>query len=155
MSIMKKISVMGAALAMFVASSAIAQDNKIFAGPTVGAGFGGGPTLGLNAGYEFHKYGRVEATYDHMFMTSSWNVDNVGGNLIGQIPTGTFVTPYALVGAGYQWQNGINQGVWNVGAGVRAEVTKNFDIDLRYRYIQGFWNQTNNNFVTIGTTFKF
>ena len=155
MSIMNKISVVGAALAMMVASAASAQDNKFFAGPTVGAGFAGGPTLGLNGGYEFHKYGRLEATYDHMFMTSSWNMDTLGMNLIGQIPTGTFVTPYALVGMGYQWQNGINQGNWTVGGGVRAEVTKNFDIDLRYRYIQGMWNQTNNNFVGIGTNFKF
>lgn len=155
MSILKKISVVGAALAMMFASAASAQENKFFAGPTVGAGFAGGPTLGLNGGYEFHKYGRVEATYDHMFMTGPWNLDTLGMNLIGQIPTGTFVTPYALAGLGYQWQNGINQGNWTVGGGLRAEVTKNFDIDLRYRYIQGMWNQTNNNFVGIGTNFKF
>lgn len=154
---MKKISLMAvAALAMVgTVSTAKAQDKNIFVGPTVGAGFGGGPTMGLQAGYEFSKYGRVEATYDHMFMTSSWNLDNLGVNLIGQLPTGTIATPYVLAGLGYQWQNGINQGMWNVGAGVRMGVTKQFDIDLRYRYIQGMWNQTNNNFVGIGTNFKF
>lgn len=155
---MKKICVMAvAALAVAgAASAANAQDNSnFFAGPTVGAGFGGGVTMGLQTGYEFSKYGRVEGTYDHMFMNGPWNLDNLGMNLIGQIPTGTMATPYALAGLGYQWQNGINQGVWNVGAGVRMSVTKQFDIDLRYRYIQGMWNQTNNNFVGIGTNFKF
>jgi opacity protein-like surface antigen len=156
MTMMKKLTAMAVgALALVAAGSAQAGDNKFFAGPTAGAGFAGGPTMGLNGGYEFSKYGRVEATYDHMFMTSSYNMDVLGMNLVGQIPTGTFVTPYALAGMGYQWQNGINQGMFNVGAGLRMEVTKQFDVDLRYRYIQGLYNQTNNNFVGIGTTFKF
>ena len=156
---MKKLTTFVAAVAtLFAASVASAQDapaSKFFAGPSVGAGFGGGPVMGLNGGYEFHKFGRVEMDYDHMFMTSSYNLDQLSGNLIGQLPTGTMATPYALVGLGYQWQNGVNQGVWNVGGGVRMNVTKSLDLDLRYRYIQGMYNQTNNNFVGIGSTFKF
>jgi opacity protein-like surface antigen len=56
---------------------------------------------------------------------------------------------------GYQWQNGVNQGIWNVGGGARVEVNRVVDLDLRYRYVQGMTNQVNNNLVTLGTTFKF
>ena len=147
------------AIGMLLATSATAQtlmkEDKFFAGPNIGAGFGGGPTMGVNGGYEFHKNGRLEAIYDHMFMPGTNNLDQLGGNVILQVPTSGYMTPYALTGIGYQWQNGINQGMWNVGAGARLAVTNHMDLDLRYRYVQGFYNQSSNNLVGLGTTFKF
>ena len=154
---MKKLMIAAIAAVAMISTSAVAQDKKWFAGPNLGGAFGNdGVALGVNGGYEVNKYFRLEGTYDHVFNTGPWSIDNLAGNLVGQyrIPK-TLVTPYALVGMGYQFQNGINQGVWNVGGGIRVDLSPRVDMDVRYRYIQGMWNETNTNLVTVGSTIKF
>jgi opacity protein-like surface antigen len=155
-----KISVLAIA-AIAAAGSAYAQEvkpeYKWFAGPSIGAAFGNdGVNLGVNGGYEVNKYLRLEGTYDHVFNSGPWSIDNLAANIVGQyrIPR-TLITPYALAGMGYQFQNGINQGVWNVGGGVRVDLSPRVDMDVRYRYIQGMYYQTNTNLVTVGSTIKF
>jgi len=143
-----------AALAM-VASPVAAQDKKWFAGPTVGSTWTHGTALGFDGGYQVNKYLAVETAYDRVFNTASpidlWSANMVAGYPIDR----TKVKPYALAGLGYQWQWNANQGVWSVGGGVKVELAKGVDLDARYRYVQGLWNQNNQNVVSIGTIFKF
>lgn len=150
----------GAVALVLSSITAQAQEVKpasyVYAGPTVGAAFNQGAALGVNGGYQVNRYFRVEGEYDHVFNLVPYALDQLAGNAIVQYPiAGTKLTPYALVGVGYQWQNGVNQGVWNVGGGSRIEINRGVDLDLRYRYVQGMTNLVNNNFVTVGTTFKF
>jgi len=42
-----------------------------------------------------------------------------------------------------------------VGGGLRVELAKGVDLDARYRYVQGMWNQNNQNAVSVDTIFKF
>lgn len=139
-------------------STASAQDKSWYAGPTLGATFNSGTSAGLNVGKQLNDYVRLEADYDHGFNPVASTTDTLAGNGILQYKiSGTKLTPYALAGAGYQWQNGgVNQGVWNVGGGTRVDLTTGVDLDVRYRYVQGLTNATiSSSVVTFGTTFKF
>lgn len=158
---MKKISVMiAAALATTMATMSVpvqAQDQKWFAGPTVGSTWTQGSNMGFNGGYQINKYFAVEANYDHVF--NQWgnsSIDLATGNLVLGYPiAGTKLTPYALAGMGYQFQWNANQGVWNVGGGVKINLVKSVDMDVRYRFVQGMSNQQNENVVSVGTAFRF
>ena len=158
----KTFAVLAVAAAAAVALSACvahAEDrNGLYAGPTIGATFNSGPTLGLNVGNQFNDFTRLEATYDHGFNSDSISTDTLATNGILQYHVnGTKLTPYALAGLGYQFQNGgTNQGIWNVGGGSRIELAPKVDLDVRYRYVQGLTNANiNSSVVTFGTTFKF
>lgn len=159
---MKNIFALAAAsLVMMTTFDATAQEVRsssyVYAGPTIGAALNQGAlAIGALGGYQVNRYVRGEANFDHVVSTQPYSSKYLTGNVIVQYPiSGLRVTPYALTGLGYQWQNGLNQGVWNVGGGMRTAVTPNTDLDLRYRYLQGMTNQANENVVTMGTTFRF
>ena len=158
---MKKISVMiAAALVTTMTTMSVpvqAQDQKWFAGPTVGSTWTQGSNLGFNGGYQINQYFAVEANYDHVFNqwgNSSIDLATANVTLGYRIPR-TKLTPYVLAGGGYQFQWNANQGVWNVGAGTKIELAKDSQMDVRYRYVQGMSNQQNENVVTVGVSFKF
>jgi opacity protein-like surface antigen len=117
-------------------------------------------SYGFAAGREFNPVFRLEAAYDYYDANSKTKQgQTLVGNAIGQykIP-GTIFVPYALVGAGYGWDTFGNRAIYNIGAGVRAEVTKNVDLDLRYKRVGNFDNVAWNNqdsVVTAGVSFKF
>jgi opacity protein-like surface antigen len=117
-------------------------------------------SYGFAAGREFNPVFRLEAAYDYYDANSKMSKgQTLVGNAIGQykIP-GTIFVPYALVGAGYGWDTFGNRSIYNIGAGVRAEVTKNVDLDLRYKRVGNFDNVAWNNqdsVVTAGVSFKF
>ena len=155
---MKKLFAVAAAIAVLaVAGSASAQDKKWFAGPTVGSTWTQGSNLGFNGGYQINQYFGLEANYDHVF--NQWGnapIDLMSGNVVAGYPiAGTKLTPYVLAGLGYQFQWNANQGVFNVGGGTKINLAKDIDMDVRYRFVQGFSNQQNENIVTVGTAFKF
>lgn len=159
---MKNIFALAAtSLVMMTTFDAMAQEVRspsyVYAGPTVGAALNQGAlSLGALVGYQFNQYVRGEADFDHVVSFQPYSSNYLTGNAIVQYPiSGLRLTPYALAGLGYQWQNGLNQGVWNVGGGARTALTPNADLDLRYRYIQGMTNQTNENVVTMSTTIRF
>ena len=116
-------------------------------------------TVGGNAGYEANKFVRVEVDYDHFSDKNKLGkAEVVTGNAIGQIPLNFFnITPYALAGVGYAWNDIKNQNVYNVGVGVRYGLTKNFEIDARYRHLANFKNETGtkNDAFTAGVNYKF
>jgi len=110
-------------------------------------------------GREINQLLRAELSYDYLDANSTTNVARgqaVMGNAIGQfrIP-GTIFVPYALVGAGYGWNSFGDRALYQAGAGVRAEVTKQVDLDLRFRRIGNFDNVAHSNVVTAGVSFKF
>jgi opacity protein-like surface antigen len=116
-------------------------------------------TVGGNVGYEANKFVRVEAGYDRFNdKDNTGKADVVTGNVIGQLPLNFFnITPYALAGVGYAWNDVKNQTIYNVGGGVRYGLTKNFEIDARYRHIFNFKNETGtkNDAFTAGVNYKF
>ena len=159
---MKNIFALAAtSLAMIAPLNVMAQESRptsyVYAGPAVGAALNQGSLdIGALTGYQYNRNGRLEASYDHVVRLMPYSSDTLMGNAIFQYPISSVkMTPYALAGLGYQWQNGVNQGVWAVGTGVRTEVTSRTDLDLRYRYVQGMYNQASENVVTVNTTFKF
>mgnify|MGYP003654518730 CR=1 FL=1 len=114
-------------------------------------------TAGVNGGYEVHKYARVEVGYDRF---NDKNVSNnkqdvVIGNVIAQYPIFLSITPYAVAGVGYSWSGLKDEAVYNVGAGVRYDLTKNLEVDARYRYISNFDSDRTNNAFTAGVNYKF
>lgn len=156
---MKSKMLLAAAVAasLSLAGTAVAQDSgkKWFAGPTVGSTWTQGSNLGFNGGYQINKYLAAETTYDHVFNSAN-AIDLWAANMVAGYPiSGTKLTPYALAGLGYQWQWNANQGVWNVGGGTKIELASGVDMDVRYRYVQGMWNQQNENVVSVGFGFKF
>jgi opacity protein-like surface antigen len=111
--------------------------------------------VNVRGGYEFSPYARIEANYDY-----NWNdvlalrSHTVTTNMIGQYRFGS-VVPYVLVGGGYRWTEFNNEPVYNVGAGVRYEFTRNFEADARYRYISDRNRLRDENVVTLGLNYKF
>jgi opacity protein-like surface antigen len=109
----------------------------------------------VRAGYELSPYARIEANYDYGHNSvSEFRTNTVTGNLIGQYRFGSIV-PYALVGGGYRWSGIKNEPVYNVGGGVRYDLTSRFEVDARYRYVANFDNRRDENVVTLGVNYKF
>ena len=109
----------------------------------------------VRGGYEFSPYARVEANYDYGYSdVSAFRTNTVTGNLIGQYRFGS-VVPYVLVGGGYRWSGIKNEAVYNVGGGVRYDLTSRFEVDARYRYVADFNNRRDENVVTLGVNYKF
>jgi opacity protein-like surface antigen len=112
---------------------------------------------GVNAGYEFNRYFRAEVGYDYLNNPDSFKTKNshvAAGNLIGQYSFGPF-TPYAYAGAGYRWSDNKDEPVWNAGVGARYALTKQWELDGRYRYIANYDNKASSNVFTLGVNFKF
>jgi opacity protein-like surface antigen len=65
------------------------------------------------------------------------------------------VVPYALAGVGYRLSDAKNEPIFNVGAGLKYEITSNIDLDVRYRYVSDFDRKAYNNAVTVGGAYKF
>lgn len=115
-------------------------------------------TVGASLGYQFNKFFRAEGTYDYRYnednSSTKLSSSTVMGNAIVQYPIGAF-TPYALAGTGYRWSDLKNETVWNVGGGVRYGVTRNVDVDARYRHVANYDNKRDDNVFTVGLSYKF
>jgi opacity protein-like surface antigen len=126
-------------------------------------------TIGAVGGYEWNRYFRTEATFDYTSKekpTTTKSGETVFANAVVQYPVGFGVTPYAFAGTGYGF-NGWGKGksavvddakaLYNVGAGARYELSKNLELDGRYRYIQSYEGvkYNNNNIFSVGANYKF
>jgi opacity protein-like surface antigen len=115
------------------------------------------PSVGAVGGYQFNRNFGAEVTYDYFFKRNgvqSGQTAFVNGTAGMTVP-GTKITPYALAGVGYGWDYFGDRKLYNVGAGVRTEITKAVDFDLRYRYINNWDNTAHSNVVTGGVNYKF
>ena len=142
------------------AAPVVSSDSGFYAGVRGGVVFTDNLTIGAGAGYQFNRFIRAEANYDYLNndnnKTNGLSSSLATGNLIGQYPFETWgLTPYALAGVGYRWSDAKNEPVWNVGAGVRYDVTKNVELDARYRYVSSFQNERQGNAFTLGLNYKF
>ena len=111
----------------------------------------------VKGGYEFSEYARVEANYDYNYATKSHFASHIlSTNLIGQYKISYVpVVPYVLAGVGYRFSPIKNEIVYNLGAGVRYEITKNIEADLRYKYVTDFKRARDESVITIGANYKF
>ena len=120
------------------------------------------------AGYQWNKYVRTEATFDYNTKASPTNTktgQTAFGNAVVSYPVGFGVTPYLLAGVGYGWGSWDNVGknwdtdraLYNVGGGVRYDITKAFEVDGRYRFVNAISGPKfdNNHVVTLGVNYKF
>ncbi|AJC48891.1 OmpA family protein [Allofrancisella guangzhouensis] len=83
-------------------------------------------------GYNFNKYLAVQynqfATYNGMFGGLGEGVINLTNN--------TMFTPYAVGGAGWANLAGRATGAWDVGGGLKFELSRDVQASVDYRYIQ-------------------
>jgi hypothetical protein len=125
-------------------------------------------TVGAVVGYEWNRFLRTEATFDYTSKerpTTTHSGQMAFANAVVQYPVGYGVTPYILAGTGFGWNAWGNghasvvddaKALYNLGGGVRYNITKNFELDGRYRYVQSYDNAfKNNNIVTLGANYKF
>jgi opacity protein-like surface antigen len=111
--------------------------------------------VNVRGGYEFSPYVRLEGNYDYGSSDfSGLRTNTITGNVIGQYRFGSIV-PYVLVGGGYRWSGFKNEAVYNVGGGVRYDITPRFEVDARYRYVANFDNRRDENVATVGLNYKF
>lgn len=112
-------------------------------------------TVGGVTGYRFNRMAAVEANYDYINSSNDDKKANIGTvNITGGAPLGPSMV-YTLAGVGYRWSDVKDEPVWNVGAGIRYDLTKSLELDGRYRYIANFENERTSNVFSVGVNFKF
>lgn len=115
------------------------------------------PSIGVVGGYQYNRNFGAEITYDYFFQGNGANAGQTlfANGVAGYPISGTIFTPYILAGVGYGWDQFGNTGLFNVGAGLRTQLTPSFDFDLRYRYINSWEGNRQANVVTGGINYKF
>jgi opacity protein-like surface antigen len=121
-------------------------------------------SIGAVAGWNVLPFLAVEGTYDlsraDNKVGGEWNYGNTFAvNAVPQykIP-GTDFTAYAIGGVGYKWNTqAADYAVYNVGGGVKYELNKSLDVDLRYRRIDAIDSDkgASEDKLTAGVNFKF
>jgi opacity protein-like surface antigen len=113
----------------------------------------GDSVVGVALGTDVTKNLRVEGAYQY-------DVDRKRNELFAhampqyQIP-GTSLTPYALVGVGVDVESLDSRPMYVLGGGLRVELTKTVDFDVRYRRIDNTDNTDKREVVTGGVSVKF
>lgn len=158
----------GTATASERTNRAPAPEPKYYAGLTVGGALHTGgnlndlldnstPSVGAVVGRQLTTNLGVEATYDYLTERNDSRDAHavfVNGVASYRIPN-TMFTPYVLAGAGYGFDGLGDRNLYNVGAGVRADVTRSLSLDVRYRHMNNWDNDNRMNVVTGGVNFRF
>jgi|NOAtaT_7_FD_contig_61_2056031_length_616_multi_10_in_0_out_0_1 opacity protein-like surface antigen len=163
---MKKL-ILAAAMAIGLVGAAQAQstDRGMYIGANVGTVLQDNSKVSAGAvvGYQYNRFVRTEGTFDQIWYKNG-NGQALMANAVLSIPTGTVVTPYALIGAGVGMNrlNTVNGNtsvaLYNVGLGTRVAVSQNIDLDVRYRHFAAFESVNGRkgaNMVTVGAAYKF
>ena len=136
-----------------VSASAMASDLYVSGSVGTTASGTGQAVVGLALGSEVHKNLRVEGAYQY-------DPDRLQHNVFAhvmpqaQIP-GTSLTPYAIVGVGADVEHLSNRPLYVGGGGVRVEVTKSVDFDVRYRRVDTVDYNDLREVVSAGISLKF
>lgn len=171
---MKKIAI--ALAAVFLSTAPVLAQNAPVATPGgkvyVGGSLGwGGAHLDdraqwsntLSLGYEINKYLAVEAAVDYNYKNSNAHLDagqTAFVNMIAGYPVGR-LQPYVLAGTGAGFNGSGDhhkntEALWNVGGGVAYNVTRNWQIDARYRHIDAWQgNRHAEQAFSLGVNYKF
>ena len=143
----------------------VVSDNSWYGGLAIGGVYQDGVRnkwyddirLSVMGGHEFNSFMRAELNYD--YKNSNKIKDRAHSfiaNGIGQVKLPFIsVVPYGIAGVGYRISDTKNEAIYNVGAGVRYELTSNIDLDARYRYVTDFKRKSDENVVSIGASYKF
>lgn len=115
-----------------------------------------GARLGAVVGWQHRDYVRFEGTYEYGLNKYRLyrNSNTLLMNVIVQYPVGASFTPYVLAGTGYRWAER-DFAVWNVGGGIRYNLTQNVEADLRYRYVSDYNVRNVENVVSLGLNYRF
>lgn len=115
----------------------------------------------LTVGYQATRNIAVEAVLSQTYGTGAQNDGQTGFvNAVVGMPVGP-ITPYALVGLGAGVGGAGNadkdaEGLWNVGAGVAYNITRNWQLDARYRYVDAIAaTRDAEHAVSLGVNYKF
>ena len=113
-------------------------------------------TLGIVVGSDVNSFLGAEVTYDY-FAKDNGNQDGhvLFANGVVRLENDTNVTPYVLAGLGHGWGRFDDENLYNIGVGVRSKITEDVDLDVRYRRINDFDNNSPTDAVTAGVIFKF
>jgi opacity protein-like surface antigen len=171
---MKKSLLAVAAVAVMSSTGAMAQN--VPAGTYVGVGgdwiqpaeksaknTGG---IDLRAGYNFNQYVGTELNMNAVFTNGNQRsgTDTALNVVVGApVSLGAInFKPYALVGTGYQFSYAAHNNnirttpVYNVGAGVEYDLSKNIALDVRYTYEDGYNDRsTTSNSLGAVVSYKF
>jgi opacity protein-like surface antigen len=121
-------------------------------------------TIGAVAGWNVLPFLAVEGTYDLSRaddkVRGNWNYGNtVAVNVVPQYKVpGTDLTVYVLGGVGYKWNTqAADYSVYNVGGGVKYDLTSSIEVDARYRRIDAIDPKkgTTEDRITAGVNYKF
>lgn len=138
---------------VMLATSAMAKDLYVTGSIGTQTARTGDAIVSVAVGVETNKNLRVEGAYEY-------DVDSKGHRLFvhalpqAQIP-GTVLTPYALVGVGVDLESLDSRPLYALGGGVRVELTKTMDLDLRYRHVDNMDNTDKREIVSAGVSVKF
>lgn len=113
-------------------------------------------TLGVVVGSDVNSFLGAEVTYDYFAKDNGHEDGHVlFANGVLRLENDTNITPYVLAGVGHGWGRFDDESLYNVGLGVRSEITQGVDLDVRYRHINEFDNNRPTDAVTAGIIFKF
>lgn len=112
--------------------------------------------LGVVAGWQPFSYMRLEGAYEYGWNNTRWsrNSNTLFMNAVAQYPVGLSFTPYVLAGTGYRWAVR-DSTVWNIGGGIRYNLTQNVEADLRYRYVSDYNMRNHENVISLGLNYRF
>ena len=103
--------------------------------------YSGGAVAGWNASSFLAVEGQYSYNYDNNNTgTRAHNTHTLTTSVLPQyrIP-GTDLTPYLMAGAGYRWDNETaNHTVYNLGGGVKYDLTKSIQLDGRFTRTEAF-----------------
>ena len=115
----------------------------------------------LTVGYQINRNIAVEGVLGYSYASGDRNDGQTGFiNVVAGQAFGP-VTPYALVGVGAGIGGAGNadkdaEGLWNAGAGVAYNVTRNWQVDARYRYVDAIAaTRDAEHVVSLGVNYKF
>lgn len=117
-------------------------------------------TLGL--GYQINRFLAAEVTGDFSYANLNRNSGQAFfANVRASLPTGTAVTPYLVGGVGvgingYGNTAGNASTLFNFGGGVNYAINHNWQIDGRYRRIEGInLDRSGDNVFSVGVNYRF
>jgi opacity protein-like surface antigen len=148
------------ALAFILATSVSASAQNFYAGVNAGGvvtdqyNFDAPWSFGAVLGWNLYKVGpfatAIEGTFDYDKNKTKTSVINI----VPSFALGP-VTPYVLGGVGYRMSVLNDEAVYNWGGGIKYNLTKNFEVDARWRRIDNFDNNSKDDRATLGVNYKF
>jgi opacity protein-like surface antigen len=115
----------------------------------------------LTVGYQLTRNIAIEAVGSYIYSTSSKDAGQTGFvNLVAGQRFGQF-TPYVVAGTGVGFNgagdsNSNADALWNIGGGVSYHLTRNWVLDARYSYVDG-WRSGRDaeHAVSLGVNYRF